>query len=81
MSNKYGDLTEIRYAVRRCRTVQTWGQSSLGVGQRILLELWHRKRSLIFWLVFPLVVMVLHALIFAERSGLTFTEALQLAAP
>ncbi|MFM1843774.1 MAG: hypothetical protein RLZZ490_2517 [Cyanobacteriota bacterium] len=73
MSNKHGG--------HRWRAIQTWGQSSLGVSQRILLELWHRKRSLIFWLVFPLVVMVLHALIFAERSGLTFTEALQLAAP
>jgi ABC-2 type transport system permease protein len=73
MSNKYSS--------DHWRGLQTWGHSSIGVSQRILLELWHRKRSLIFWLVFPLVVMVLHALIFAERSGFTFTEALQLAAP
>jgi ABC-2 type transport system permease protein len=66
---------------QRWRAIRILGQSSFGVSQRILLELWHRKRSLIFWLVFPLVVMVLHALIFAERSGLTFPEALQLAAP
>ena len=66
---------------RRLGAIRGFSQSSLGVSQRILLELWHRKRSLIFWLVFPLVVMVLHALIFAERSGLTFAEALQLAAP
>ncbi|MGA1623638.1 MAG: ABC transporter permease [Synechocystis sp.] len=66
---------------RRWQAMQTWGASSLAVSQRILLELWHRKRSLVFWLVFPLVVMVLHALIFEDRSGLTFSEALQLAAP
>lgn len=66
---------------RWVKEISQLSQASLSVAQRILLELWHRKRSLVFWLTFPVAVMVLNAVIFADRSGMTFAEALQLAAP
>jgi len=54
---------------------------ALAVSQRILRELAQNKRSLFFWLSFPVVVMLLSGLIFADRSGLTFPEALPFSAP
>ncbi len=56
-------------------------RSAIGVAQRILWELLRRKRSLIFWLVFPLIILLLSGLIFADRGGLELKEALQFAAP
>lgn len=51
------------------------------VAQRILLELLHRRRSLIFWAIFPSVVLVLNALILEERAQLTTAEAFANATP
>lgn len=57
------------------------------VAQRILTELWYRRRSLFFWGVFPIAVLLLNGLIFAERSKtlesgpLTFAQALERSTP
>ncbi|BFM39080.1 ABC transporter permease [Synechocystis sp. LKSZ1] len=61
-------------------SLQFW-QSVQGVAQRVWWELLHRKRSLLFWLVFPLVVLLLNGIIFADRAELELSEALQFAAP
>lgn len=62
---------------------------SLGLGQhqagaiarRILAELWRRKRSLVFWGLFPALVLVLNGLILAERAQLPLADAFARAAP
>lgn len=51
------------------------------IAQRILTELWRRRRSLIFWSVFPVLILVLNALILKDRAQLTTAEAFQQAAP
>ncbi|MDB9315315.1 ABC transporter permease [Spirulina sp. CS-785/01] len=51
------------------------------VAQRILTELLHRRRSLIFWLVFPVSVLLLNGVIVADRAMLPLGTALELAAP
>jgi ABC-2 type transport system permease protein len=60
---------------------------TLAVAARIWAELRRRRRSLFFWAVFPLLVLILNGLIFAERSKtalpepLTLGQALERAAP
>jgi len=61
--------------------VQKTSREALAVAQRILLELLHRRRSLIFWAIFPATVLVLNALILQERAQLTTAEAFASAAP
>lgn len=56
-------------------------QETTAVTQRILLELWRRRRSLIFWCVFPVSLLFLNGFILAERANLTLPEALEFAAP
>lgn len=55
-------------------------RESLAVARRILIELWRRKRSLIFWSLFPVFVLILNGLILGERAQLTQGEAFQQAA-
>ncbi len=47
--------------------IHLWSQT-LAVARRILLELWRRQRSLLFWSVFPVAVLLLNGLIYAERA-------------
>lgn len=56
-------------------------RETLAVAQRILRELWHRRRSLIFWSIFPLSVLLLNGYILAERANLEMAEAMATAAP
>ena len=55
---------------------ETWA-----IAQRILLELGRRRRSLIFWSIFPVSVLLLNGYILAERANLAIAEAMELAAP
>lgn len=55
---------------------ETWA-----VAQRILLELLRRRRSLLFWIIFPVIVLILNGLIIEERSQLARSAAFELAAP
>lgn len=55
-------------------------QETLAVAQRILTELGRRRRSLIFWAVFPAILLVLNGLIIEERSQISRSEAFASAA-
>lgn len=54
---------------------------TLAVAQRILIELWRRRRSLIFWSIFPVSVLLLNGLILTERTKLSTAKAFASAAP
>ena len=54
---------------------------TIAVAQRILIELWRRRRSLIFWGIFPVAVLLLNGYIVAERANISTAEAMKLAAP
>ncbi len=54
---------------------------SFAVAQRILTELWRRQRSLVFWAIFPISVLLLNGFILAERANLSTAEAMAFAAP
>ena len=56
-------------------------RETLAVAQRILAELWCRKRSLIFWAIFPGILLILNSLILQERIQITLAEAFTLASP
>ena len=56
-------------------------RETLAVAQRILVELWRRQRSLIFWAIFPVLLMILNSLILQERLQITLAEAYTQAAP
>ncbi|MGK7910842.1 MAG: ABC transporter permease [Synechococcus sp.] len=57
-----------------------WGET-LAVARRISIELLRRRRSLIFWGIFPLILLLLNGSILAERRQIELAEALGLAAP
>ena len=56
-------------------------RETLAIAQRILSELLRRRRSLIFWAIFPILMLVMNALILAERAQITTSAAYQQAAP
>jgi len=56
-------------------------RETLAVAQRILMELWCRKRSLIFWAIFPALLLVLNSLILQERLQIPLEDAYANAAP
>jgi len=57
-----------------------WNET-LAVAQRILIELIRRQRSLIFWMVFPVSILIINGYILAERSKLSLDDAFTNAAP
>ncbi|MFM7424574.1 MAG: ABC transporter permease [Elainella sp.] len=54
---------------------------TLAVAQRILTELLRRRRSLIFWSIFPVSVLLLNGYILAGRANLPMDQAMERAAP
>ena len=64
----------------RFSTSKYW-RESWAVARRILTELFRRRRSLISWLIFPALILMLNGLITAERADTTISEAFELAAP
>lgn len=56
-------------------------QETLAIAQRILIELLRRRRSLVFWCIFPVSVLLLNGFILAERAKLSMAEAFENAAP
>lgn len=56
-------------------------QETIAVTQRILIELLRRRRSLIFWSIFPISVLILSGFILAERAKLPITTAFEYTAP
>ena len=61
--------------------MENFGGETIAVTRRILLELVRRRRSLVFWGVFPLVLLILNGMILAERRQVELSEAVGLAAP
>ncbi|WP_017652605.1 ABC transporter permease [Fortiea contorta] len=57
-----------------------WCQT-IAVTQRILIELLRRRRSLIFWSIFPISVLIFSGFILSERAKLPLTDAFSYAAP
>jgi ABC-2 type transport system permease protein len=56
-------------------------RSSLAVAQRILIELFRRRRSLMLWVIFPLTLLAINGIIIAERLQLSMAQALNWVAP
>jgi ABC-2 type transport system permease protein len=56
-------------------------QETLAVAQRILIELLRRRRSLVFWCIFPVSVLLLNGFILAETAKLSMAVAFENAAP
>lgn len=53
----------------------------MAIAHRILLEWMRRRRSLIFWSVFPVLVLILNALILQERAEIPLGAAFARAGP
>jgi len=56
-------------------------RETLAVAQRILIELLRRRRSLVFWTIFPVSILLINGFIVAERAQLSMAEAFEYAAP
>lgn len=56
-------------------------RETVAVAQRILIELGRRRRSLIFWSIFPISVLLLNGVILAERAQISTAKAFASAAP
>jgi ABC-2 type transport system permease protein len=59
----------------------THGREIIAITQRVLTELVRRKRSLIFWAVFPVTILVINSLILEERAQLSRGDAYANAVP
>lgn len=46
-------------------------RETLAIAQRILIELLRRRRSLVFWCIFPVSVLLINGFIVAERAELS----------
>ncbi len=56
-------------------------RETLAVAQRILTELFRRRRSLIFWAIFPISILLLNGYILAERANISTANAMEYSAP
>lgn len=63
------------------RNLGKYWNETIAVAQRILTELLRRRRSLIFWAIFPISVLLLNGVILQERANLTTAAAFANAAP
>ncbi|MGC1307572.1 MAG: ABC transporter permease [Phormidesmis sp.] len=61
--------------------MKKYWRESWAIARRILTELFRRKRSLISWMMFPALILMLNGLITAERADTTASTAFQVAAP
>ena len=61
--------------------LKKYWRESWAVAQRILTELFRRGRSLISWLIFPALILMLNGFITAERADTTVSTAFEVAAP
>lgn len=58
------------------------GRETLAIAERLLLELLRRRRSLVFWAIFPAIALVLNGLLLEERVPLlSRAAAFERAAP
>ncbi len=62
-------------------SLRKYWRESWAVARRILTELFRRGRSLISWLIFPALILMLNGFITAERADTTVSTAFEIAAP
>ena len=62
-------------------SLKKYWRESWAVARRILTELFRRGRSLIAWMIFPALILILNGLITANGEGLSVSEAFELTAP
>jgi len=70
----------MNYFAANPHAMKYWNET-LAVAQRILTELLRRRRSLVFWCIFPVSVLILNGFIVEERTPLSLTEAIEQTAP
>lgn len=80
MAEKKRTLILIHVLLKQILTMKYW-RETLAVAQRILIELLRRRRSLVFWSIFPVSVLLLNGFILAERAKLSMAQAFENAAP
>ena len=56
-------------------------RESVAIAKRILKELFHRQRSLIFWSIFPLLLLWINGVIISGRGHMTLSGAISYVAP
>ncbi|MFQ4142822.1 ABC transporter permease [Chlorogloeopsis sp. ULAP02] len=56
-------------------------RETMAVTQRILIELLRRRRSLIFWIIFPISVLIINGFVLAESMNLSTKRGFEYAAP
>jgi ABC-2 type transport system permease protein len=61
--------------------LKKYWQETAAVAQRILTELFRRKRSLISWVFFPISILLLNGYLLAEQTELSLAEAFASSAP
>ncbi len=61
--------------------MRKYWRETTAVTQRILLELLRRRRSLVFWAIFPMSILLINGYILAERGPMPLDKAMELAAP
>lgn len=54
---------------------------AIAVTQRILIELLRRRRSLIFWIIFPISILLINGFVLAESMKLSTEQGFAYAAP
>ncbi|TBR60198.1 ABC transporter permease [Mastigocladus laminosus UU774] len=54
---------------------------AIAVTQRILIELLRRRRSLIFWIIFPISILLINGFVLAESMKLSTEQGFEYAAP
>ncbi|AKG22727.1 ABC transporter permease [Calothrix sp. 336/3] len=60
--------------------MKNW-QEMIAIAQRILLELLRRKRSLVFWIIFPVSVLLINGFVLAESMKITTDKGFEYSAP
>ncbi|GAB4137594.1 MAG: hypothetical protein Fur0046_11790 [Cyanobacteria bacterium J069] len=61
--------------------LRTYVRETLAVTQRILRELVRRGRSLLFWTLFPITILLLNGYLLTESNNLSEAEAFELCVP
>ncbi len=69
------------FAIEQRQVGLQYGRETLAVGQRILIELIRRQRSLIAWAIFPISILLLNGFIMAQAPSQTLGQAFQQVAP
>jgi ABC-2 type transport system permease protein len=70
-----------KFEQRNMVIVRKLSRETWTIARRILTELLRRRRSLIFWGIFPIIILIINSVILEERAGISTAEAYRSAAP